>query len=92
MANKDHSGIENTCPKINEVISAIESVNWDDNTFWDAKIVTDILEKIREANQELRIWGNAVYAEKEDLESQVQHLEEEVARLKEDITHYEIEN
>lgn len=52
--NRDNSGIDNTCPKIDEIISAINSVDWQDIDYWDAKGLIETMESIRKANSDLR--------------------------------------
>ena len=86
--NRDNSGIDNTCPKIDEVISAIESVSWDEDNYWDAKTVTEIMEKIRKANSDLRDWGNQMCRERDELQDQYDDLEKENKNLKSDIDYY----
>lgn len=87
--NRDNSGIENTCPKIDEVISAIESVNWDESSYWDEKILKETMEKIRKANSDLREWGNQMCRERDELQDQLDDLEKENESLKHDIVYYE---
>lgn len=85
----DNSEIDNTCPKIDEVISAIVSVNWDEDSYWDVKILTEIMEKIRKANSDLRDWGNQIYRERNELQDQLDDLEKENKKLKSDVDYYE---
>lgn len=82
---RDNSGIPNTCPKIDEVISAIKSVDWGDDNYWDEKGLTEIMEKIRNANSELRDWGNEMNRERDDLQGLLDDLENENKKLKQDI-------
>lgn len=77
---RDYSDVPNTCPLIDEVISAINSVDWGEDNYWDAKTVVEIMEKIRKANSELREWGNALYREKDELEDEVKSLKNELER------------
>jgi len=85
---RDESGIENTCPKIDEVISAIDSVNWSEESYWDAKMVKEIMETIRKANSDLREWGNKMCKEKNELEEQVTDLEKEIKSLRSGLDDY----
>ena len=48
--------VPHTCPLIDEVISAIESVDWEE-TYWEKSKLIETMEKIREANSTLRSWG-----------------------------------
>ncbi len=80
----NNSGIHHTCPKINEVISAIESVNWGEDSYWDVKILTEIMEEIRKANSDLRDWGNQMCRERDDLQDEFDDLQDEFDDLKEE--------
>jgi hypothetical protein len=85
----DNSNIPNTCPKIDEVISAIESVDWGDSSYWDKRILIEILEKIRKANSDLRDWGNQMCRERDDLEDQLDELRKENQSLKDEASYLE---
>jgi predicted nucleic acid-binding Zn-ribbon protein len=65
MSKRDNSGINHTCPRIDEVISAVKSQDWGDS-YWAEKDVIEILEEIRRMNAELRDWGNDRYYEAEE--------------------------
>lgn len=86
---RDNSGIANTCPKIDEVISAIESVNWGEDNYWDANSVKTIMEEIRKSNSDLRDWGNEMCRERDELQEQIDDLQKENKSLKIDIDYYE---
>jgi len=86
---RDYSGIDNTCPKIDEVISAIDSVNWDEDSYWDAKTVTEIMEQIRKANSDLRDWGNQMCRERDELQDEFDDLKRENDKLQDDVIYYE---
>jgi len=45
--------IPHTCPAIDELISAVKSVNWHD-TYWEQEYLIAQLEKLRTANSKLR--------------------------------------
>lgn len=97
---RDQAPVGNTCPLIDEVISAVEDATFEENIWWDKESVTAILEKIRSANSELREWGNYEYeraedaekerdnfeAEKLDLEEELRELKERVAELEEELS------
>lgn len=86
MANyRDQSGIPNTCPKIDEVISAIKSVGWSEDEFHSEKCLIATMEEIRSANSSLRDWGNEQFSEKENAESDRDYHEKEVAEKNEEI-------
>lgn len=97
---RDQAPVSNTCPLIDEVISAVDDATFEENSWWDKESVTAILEKIRSANSELREWGNDEYeraedaekerdtfeAEKLDLEEELRELKERVAELEEELS------
>jgi len=87
----DASGIGQTCPKINEVISAIESVEWSENEWWTEKMLVEIMEEIRKANSDLRDWGNDMCRERDDLQDENDNLESRIKDLKSDIMDYKNE-
>lgn len=66
MAARDNAPVPHTCPKIDEIISAIQYVKWD-NTYWTEDRLVEIMEEIRKANDSLRKWGNEKHHECEDL-------------------------
>ena len=69
-----------TCPMIDKVISAIESIEWDD-TQWPKNDLIDTMEKIRESNDSLRNWGNEKYDDCEELGTQIESLEKDINYL-----------
>ena len=82
--HKDHSPVGHTCPMIDEVISAINSVDWDD-TYWTKKQLIDIMEKIRSHNGALRDWGNEYCNKESDLVDEVDELNKTIDRLNEEV-------
>ena len=84
---RDNAPVSHTCPMINEVISVLESLNWDDCS-WYMKDVIDIMEKIREANDKLRCWGNEKHEECEELEGRIYELERSVEDRDSEISDY----
>lgn len=98
MATVDHSGVKYTCPLIDEVISAVKSIPAEvyEYTYWTEKRLIEILEEIRTANSTLRDYGNCLFDDKENLESDVdyfknkkEYLEELVSDMKKEITELE---
>ena len=77
---RDNAPVPHTCPMINEVISAIESIEWGD-TQWTKNDLIDTMEKIREANDSLRNWGNEKYDDCEELEAKIESLEKDINYL-----------
>ena len=59
---RDNSGIDNTCPKIDRVISLIDSFDPEDEAvISDLQDALILMQEIREANANLREWGNEQY-------------------------------
>lgn len=81
----DNSGIPNTCPKIDEVISCIKTVTFDDTGWYDETGIIGTLEDIRSANSSLREWGNEMFSEREEFEEKAEELERENDDLKEQL-------
>lgn len=83
----DHSGVANTCPKINEIRDWLDNIQFDLNDPDERALDTEraymleVLEEVRTMNAELREWGNEMYREKEDLESQVEAKNGEIEGL-----------
>lgn len=73
---------------IDEVISAIDSVEWDENQWWDKKGLFEIMEKIRGYNLKLREWGNEMSRERDDFEKENEYLRKENNELKQDVEYY----
>lgn len=82
--HNDNAPVGHTCPMINEVISAIESVDWND-TYWTKESIIEIMEKIRSANDQLRTWGNELYKEKEAIESDFEYEIKELKGIIDDL-------
>ena len=74
---RDNAQVPHTCPMIDDVISAIDSVEWTD-TYWDKKDLIETMEKIRKANDSLRNWSNDKHTECEQLEDQINALEKDM--------------
>jgi predicted nuclease with TOPRIM domain len=77
---KDHSGIKETCPWIDEVQTFIDSLEEVPQSEKDA--MSNILEEVRGANADLREWGNSLYSEIQDLQSQLDNIERLVDGIK----------
>lgn len=74
---RDNAPVPHTCPMIDEIISAIDSVEWEE-TSWTKKDLIETMEKIRKANDSLRNWGNDKHTECEQLEDQINDLEKDI--------------
>lgn len=91
----DNTGVDQTCPLIDKVISLFESLSdfdMPDGYEEDKKVMIETLEKIRSMNLELRNFGNKQYEElcemekdKDYYESRCRELENEVKYLQDDI-------
>lgn len=77
----DNAPIGHTCPMINEVISAIESLVMPEDCWWTKEGVLEIMEKIRSANDQLRTWGNDLHDELSILENT---KDKEITKLESD--------
>lgn len=71
MRKTDNSPVGNTCPWIDEAIYVLEQ----SKCYWNESEVDNAvkaLEKVRDANSELRDWGNELYRRVEELESEME--------------------
>ena len=82
---RDNAPVPHTCPMINKIISAIDSVNGEE-TYWTKKDLIETMEKIRKANDSLRSWGNDLHDDLEKLENQSQSDYIDLENKNEDLT------
>jgi cell division protein FtsB len=82
---RDNAPVPHTCPMIDEIISAIDSVDWEE-TYWTKKDLIETMEKIRKANDSLRSWGNDLHDDLEKLEKQSQSDYIDLENKNEDLT------
>jgi len=82
--HKDHSPVSHTCPMIDEVISAINSVDWEE-TYWTKKQLIEIMENIRSHNGKLRDWGNEYCNKESDLADEIYELNKTIERLNDEV-------
>jgi cell division protein FtsB len=82
---RDNAPVPHTCPMINEIISAIDSVDWKE-TYWTKEDLIETMENIRKANDSLRIWGNDLHDDLEKLEKQSQSDYIDLENKNEDLT------
>lgn len=84
MAREDITGIDITCPKINEIIDMLHSFV-EFNTPKDKEEILIKLEEVRFANAQLRKFGNDLYSEKQqeilELECKISRLEKKISEL-----------
>lgn len=81
----DNSGVKNTCPSIDDIISFLNDLNFDNIDDFYKKDLVDIMEEIRDANKSLREWGNQNYNEKEELQEEVDKLKDDVSDLEKEL-------
>lgn len=74
---RDNAPAPHTCPMIDEVIRAINSVEWKDS-YWSKNELFELTEDIRSANSTLRSWGNEQYDECENLKDKIYDLENDL--------------
>jgi predicted nucleic acid-binding Zn-ribbon protein len=80
---RDNAPVPHTCPKIDQVISFLEKIDWDlsDDDEKDLSIeckeMVEVMEEIRKVNDSLRSWGNELHDDLEKLEetSQSEYIE-----------------
>jgi predicted RNase H-like nuclease (RuvC/YqgF family) len=90
--NRDNAPIGYTCPKIDQVISFLEKIDWDlededeKDLSIECKEIIEVMEEIRKANDTLRTWGNEEYNSKNEYEEEKDELEKEVKNLKSDLS------
>lgn len=80
----DTSGIPNTCLKIDEVISFVDSLEIEEN-YQTKQDVIDIMEAIRAANDDLRNHGIALQGDNNDLGDEAEDLKRIISDLREEI-------
>ena len=90
---RDNAPVGYTCVMINEIISAIESVQWEE-TYWKKKELIELIENVRQSNITLRDWGNDIYNECEELQDEIDDLKREIEYRDTEIKElkFEIEN
>lgn len=94
---RDNAPIGHTCPKIDQVISFLEKIEWDledeeeNELSIECKEMVQVMEEIRKANDTLRTWGNEEYNYKNEYLEQVDDLEKEVKGLKSELSDMEDE-
>lgn len=79
----DRTGVSDTCPIIDKVISAIYSADWSE-TSESAELTEQMMEGIRSMNSELRDFGNQAAVDRDHFENQVDDLERKLKSLQED--------
>ena len=90
----DHTNVSNTCPLINYVIDAIRCADWDRIAYYDEDSIEKKLEEIRQANSDLRTFGNEEAVRASEMEDERDDLEKEKKELLEKIEdlEYQLKN
>lgn len=84
----DCTGVPHTYPKIDEVISFINSlVEWDGEETHTQQELVGLMEAIRDANGKLRDFGNEKAKEADWLENELNNKKREVDSLTDEIDH-----
>lgn len=86
--NKDNAPVENTCPKIDQVIGFLEKVYWDlpdDEKCFECEQIVKVMEKIRKDNSDLRTWGNEEYNSKYEYEEEIKNLKADLSVMIDEI-------
>jgi len=81
---RDNAPVPHTCPVIDEVITAIDSIDWED-TSWNKIYLIKKMEHIRDANYSLRTWGNEKQDDCEKLEDKIEELEYKIESLSDEL-------
>lgn len=88
--NRDNAPVKNSCPFINEIISAIQSADWSE-AYWTKGELEGKMEEIRRMNEQLRDWGNEQYQRAEDNEREMEIQSSKIEELNEDISNLQDE-
>lgn len=86
----DNTGVNQTCPYIDEVRDFIEGVEWSDeekDLEKQSKEACAMLEVIRQMNSDLRDFGNKQYDELYEMEKDRDYYEKRVRELENNIEH-----
>lgn len=101
---RDNAPVGNTCPIIDAVITDMENakneleyIRKNTNKHKDEIYIAlselnsgiSEIEQVREANEQLRAWGNEYYTKSEKLEEEVSELKSEIFHLKIELKKYE---
>lgn len=79
--SRDKTEVPHTCPLINVVISAIESVDWEDKPYYTENSLIETMEQIRGMNEKLREVANEFIDKADELEDEIFRLENEILEL-----------
>lgn len=88
----DNTGVEHTCPYIDRVRDFIESLPYfceQEGIEEDVKQFSEMLEKIRQMNLDLRNFGNKQYEELYEMEKDRDYEKKRADDLESDIKYYE---
>ena len=81
----DQAPVGHTCPLIDKVISFLDSIDCEEVNQNEIKTTINVLEEIRSANDSLRTWGNELYKEKDEMESDFEYEIKDLKRKIDDL-------
>lgn len=83
------SKVKHTCPDIDKIKTAILQMVKDKDFLYSSAselcTMTDILEDLRSANSDLRLWGEGLLEEKEVLEEEIATLNNQIDSMVENL-------
>lgn len=87
MRNRDQSGVPETCPWIDEVLTMLDEIRMASAEIEqdDFDRISELLEKVRSANLSLRQWGNENYEMAEERLYDLNKQESAISELKDDV-------
>lgn len=82
--------IQNTCPSIDEVIKKLDQIkSWANDILYYCDLAESEIEELRQANGDLRDWGNDEAKRVDDLEEKINELELKIEDLSEQFNNVE---
>ena len=94
----DNAPVGHTCPKIDTVISFIDSIDSEEIHPNVLKEMINIMEEIRSANSQLREWGNDLCKQVDELQGEINDeirkndkLQDEISDLNSEIKDLQLE-
>lgn len=85
----DPTGVSQTCPLIDEVISFLNNIEWDEgeeDLCKEATGMVQVLEMIRKANTKLREFGHEQYERASEFEKDLERASNRIDELEHTIT------
>lgn len=88
----DPTGVDQTCPLIDQVISYLNDIEWDEgeeDLATDATRMVQVLEMIRKANSKLRDFGTEQYDRANEFEKDLERSSSRIDELEHYCKNYE---